>query len=92
MTPMSESKCTSRPDCPCAFCIKRNADLAAGLTPGQQLALIAYEWMVDRQMDAEMRERQKRDPAFVEEQRQFVAELLRKFQAATPAARPRRKR
>jgi hypothetical protein len=91
MTPIAESKCTSRPDCPCEFCVKRNVDLAAGLTPGQQLALIAYEWMVDRQMDAEMRD-QKRDPAFVEEQRQFVAELLRKFQAATPPARLRRKR
>ena len=92
MTPIPESKCTSRPDCPCEFCVKRNADLAAGLTPGQQLALIAYEWTLDRQMDAEMRECQKRDPAFAEEQRQFVAELLCKFQAATPAVRPRRKR
>jgi hypothetical protein len=76
---------------PCEFCVKRNADLAAGLTPGQQLALIVYEWMFDRQMDPEMRERQKGDPAFVEEQRQFVAELLRKFQPATPAARHTRK-
>jgi hypothetical protein len=40
-------------------------------------------------MDPEMRERQKTDPAFVEEQRQFVAELLRKLQPATPTHRKR---
>ena len=40
-----------------------------------------YEQSTDRRMDAEMRERQRTDPAFAEEQRRWVAELLSAFSA-----------
>jgi hypothetical protein len=39
-----------------------------------------FEQRRDREMDAEMRERQKNDPAFAEEQRQWVAQLLAESQ------------
>jgi hypothetical protein len=47
-------KCTSRPDCPCDFCIGLRAKHASGLSEKEEQDMIAFCWMRDREMDAEM--------------------------------------
>jgi hypothetical protein len=42
-----------------------------------------FEQRRDREMDAEMRKRQKNDPAFAEEQRRLLAQFLAELPPAT---------
>jgi hypothetical protein len=60
------TQCTSRPDCPCNFC--------------EPLRAKHFCYRRDREMDTEMRERQKIDPDFVEEQRRLAEEFIRSIQ------------
>ncbi len=48
------TQCTSRPDCPCDFCTGLRAKHASGLSAREEQDMIAFCWMRDREMDAEM--------------------------------------
>lgn len=37
--------CTSRPDCPCVFCVQARADLEAGRTTKQEQDDLARQWI-----------------------------------------------
>jgi hypothetical protein len=45
MSTIPAAKCTSRPDCPCDFCVRSREEFAAGRTEGQQLDQLALEWI-----------------------------------------------
>ena len=62
------TRCTSRPDSPCTICEELRA---------------RCERELDAEMNAEMLERQKTDPAFAEEQRRLVEEFMRQFSECT---------
>jgi hypothetical protein len=83
---LMKAVCTNRPDCPCEFCASLRIKHASSLSEKERLDGIAFEWMRDREMDAEMRERQKRDPEFVTGQQRFVAELFTELEPVTPSS------
>lgn len=78
---MVETQCTSRPNCPCDFCCRLREKHASGRSEKEELDILAFCWMRDREMDAEMHERQKIDPDFVEEQRRLAEEFIRSIQS-----------
>ena len=45
MTTIPASKCTSRPDCPCDFCIKVRAEIAEGRTEKDEQDKLAEDFI-----------------------------------------------
>ena len=43
--PIASSKCTSRPDCPCDFCVRVRAEIAAGCSEKDEQNKIAEDFL-----------------------------------------------